>query len=77
MQLVPHWQHSVLILEISVGESCVGKSLLFIVRTRGTQRHGLREMLIVLLSLLVQVQGNYLSENYRLSRLAAIPRAIG
>ena len=32
-------------------------------------------MLIILLSLLVHVQGNYLSENYRLSRLAAIPGA--
>ena len=76
MQLVLYRQHSVLMLEISVGESCVGTSWLFIVRTYGTQRHGLREMLIVVLSSLVHVQGNYLSENYRLSRLTAIPRAI-
>jgi len=36
MQLVPHRQHSALILERSVGESCVGTSLLCIVRTYGT-----------------------------------------
>jgi hypothetical protein len=64
-------------LERSVGESCVGTSWLFIVRTYGTQRHGLREMLIVVSSLLVHVKGNYLAENYRLLRLTAISRAIG